>query len=101
LGWHGVRPATEDWTAFFHITPNVSNAEFVGQLNHAITDHQYPPTVWYAKSGLKAMCIPRLSRASKLCEDQTKAVFDPKLMVGGVSTKWCLTSVGLVRIVSS
>ncbi len=46
LWWHGVRPATEDWTAFFHITPNVSNAEFVGQLDHAITDHEYPPTVW-------------------------------------------------------
>ena len=39
LGWRGLRPATEDWTAFFHITPNVSNAELVGQLDHAITDH--------------------------------------------------------------
>ncbi len=28
------------------------------------------------------MCIPRLLRASKLCEHQTKAVFDLKLMVG-------------------
>ncbi len=52
LGWRGLRPATEDWTAFFHITPNVSNAEFVGQLDHAITDHEYPPTVWAANSGL-------------------------------------------------
>ena len=52
LWWHGLRPATEDWTAFFHITPNVSNAELVGQLDHAITDHEYPPTVWSAKSGL-------------------------------------------------
>ena len=52
LGWRGLRPATEDWTAFFHITPNVSNAELVGQLDHAITDHEYPPTVWAAKSGL-------------------------------------------------
>ena len=34
--------------AFFHITPNVSNAELVGQLDHAITDHEYPPTVWAA-----------------------------------------------------
>ena len=32
--------------AFFHITPNVSNAELVGQLDPAITDHEYPPTVW-------------------------------------------------------
>ena len=101
LGWRGLRSATEDWTAFFHITPSANNAELVGQLDHAITDHEYPPTVWYAKSGLKAMCIPRLSRASKLCEDQTKAVFDPKLMVGGVSTKWCLTRVGSSRIVST
>ncbi len=52
LGWRGLRSATEDWTAFFHITPNVSNAEFVGQLDHAITDHEYPPTVWAVNSGL-------------------------------------------------
>jgi len=76
LGWHGVRPATEDSTAFFHITPSVSNAKLVGQLDHAITDHQYPPTVWAAKSGLSALCIPRLLRASNLCEHQTSAVFD-------------------------
>ena len=41
-----MRPATEDWTAFFHITPSANNAELVGQLDHAITDHEYPPTVW-------------------------------------------------------
>ena len=46
LWWRGVRPATEDWTAFFHITPSANNAEFVGQLDHAITDHEYPPTEW-------------------------------------------------------
>ncbi len=46
LWWRGVRPATEDWTAFFHITPSANNAELVGQLDHAITDHEYPPTVW-------------------------------------------------------
>ena len=43
---HGVRPTTEHWTAFFHITPSANNAELVGQLDHAITDHEYPPTVW-------------------------------------------------------
>ena len=48
LWWRGVRPATEDWTAFFHITPSANNAELVGQLDHAITDHEYPPTVWAA-----------------------------------------------------
>ena len=52
LGWRGLRPATEDWTAFVHITPNVSNVELVGQLDHAITDHVYPPTVRAANSGL-------------------------------------------------
>ena len=45
LWWRGVRPATEDWTAFFHITPGANNAKLVGQLDHAITDHEYPPTV--------------------------------------------------------
>ena len=45
---HGVRPTTEHWTAFFHITPSANNAELVGQLDHAITDHQYPPAVWAA-----------------------------------------------------
>ena len=48
LWWRGVRPATEDWTAFFHVTPSANNAELVGQLDHAITDHEYPPTVWAA-----------------------------------------------------
>ena len=83
LGWRGLRPATEDWTAFFHITPNVSNAELVVQLDHAITDHEYPPTVWAANSGLHALCIFYLFRLSNLCEHRTKAVFDLKSMVGG------------------
>ena len=43
-----MRPATEDRTAFFHITPSANNPELVGQLDHAITDHEYPPTVWAA-----------------------------------------------------
>ena len=38
--------------------------------------------VWSAKSGLQALCICRLLRVSNLCEHQTKAVFDLKLMVG-------------------
>jgi len=48
LWWRGVRPATEDRTAFFHITPSANNPELVGQRDHAITDHEYPPTVWAA-----------------------------------------------------
>ena len=78
-----MRPATEDWTAFFHIAPRANSAELVGQLDHAITDREYPPPVWSAKSGLQAVCIFRLLRASNLCEHRTKAVFDPKAMVGG------------------
>ncbi len=34
--------------SFFHITPSANNAKLVGQLDHAITDHEYPPTVWTA-----------------------------------------------------
>ena len=94
LGWHGVRPATEDSTAFFHITPSVSNAELVGQLDHAITDHQYPPTVWAAKSGLQSVCIFRLLRPSNLCEHRTQAVFDQKLIVGGDRHKVVLDESG-------
>ena len=75
-------------------TTSANNAELVGQLDHAITDHEYPPTVWSANSGLWAMCIFRLLRASNLCEDQTKAVFDPKLMVGGVQRKVVLDESG-------
>ena len=29
-------------------TPSANHAELVGQLNHATTDHVYPPTVWAA-----------------------------------------------------
>jgi len=30
------------------ITPSANNAELVAQLDHAITDHEYPPKVWAA-----------------------------------------------------
>ena len=29
-------------------TPSANNAELVGQLDHANTDHEYPPTLWAA-----------------------------------------------------
>ena len=48
-----MRPATEDWTAFFHITPSANNAELVGRLDHAITDHEYLPTVWVAVASVQ------------------------------------------------
>jgi len=34
--------------ALFHITPSANHAELVGQLDRAITDHEYPPMVWAA-----------------------------------------------------
>ncbi len=48
LWWCGFLSATVDLMALFHITPSANNAELVGQLDHAITDHEYPPTVWAA-----------------------------------------------------
>ena len=39
--------------------------------------------VWSANAGLQAVCIPRLLRASNLCEHRTKVVFGLELMVGG------------------
>ncbi len=48
LWWCGFLSATEDLMALFHITPSANNAELVGQLDHAITDHEYPLTVWAA-----------------------------------------------------
>jgi len=89
-----VRPATEDWTAFFHIAPRANSAELVGQLDHAITDREYPPPVWSAKSGLQALCICHLLRVSNLCEHLTEAVFDRRYWLVGDSRKWYLTIVG-------
>ncbi len=48
LWWRGVRPAAEDWTAFFHLTPLSNDRELRGQMDQAITAHTYPPTVWSA-----------------------------------------------------
>ena len=31
--------------ALLHITPSANHAELVGQLDHAFTDHEYPPMV--------------------------------------------------------
>ena len=39
LWWRGVRPAAEDWTAFFHLTPLGDDYELLGQMDQAITDH--------------------------------------------------------------
>ena len=46
--WRVVRPAAEDWTAFFHLTPLSNDRELRGQMDQAITAHTYPPTVWSA-----------------------------------------------------
>ncbi len=39
--------------------------------------------VWAANSGLHALCNFHFLRVSNLCEDQTKAVFVQKFIVGG------------------
>ena len=46
LWWRGVRPAAEDWTAFFHLTPLGNDHELLGQMDQALTAHAYPPPVW-------------------------------------------------------
>ena len=46
LWWRGVRPAAEDWTAFFHLTPLGNDHELLRQMDQAITAHAYPPPVW-------------------------------------------------------
>ena len=51
--------------------------------------------VWAAKSGLQAVRIFRLLRASNLCEYRTKVVLDPKLMVGWGQHKVILDESGL------
>ena len=32
----------------YRATPSANNAKLVGQLDHAINDQEYPPTVWAA-----------------------------------------------------
>ena len=64
LWWRGVQPATEDWTAFFHLTPLGQDAELLGQMDQAITGHAYPPTVWAADAVSQVLCIFRLLRVS-------------------------------------
>ena len=41
-----MRPAAEDWTAFFHRTSLGNDHELLGQMDQAITAHAYPPPVW-------------------------------------------------------
>ena len=46
LWWRGMRPAAEDWTAFFHLTPLGNDHELLGRMGQAITAHAYPLPVW-------------------------------------------------------
>ncbi len=48
LWWRAVRPAAEDWTAFFHPTLLSNDRELRGQMDQLNTAHAYPPTVWSA-----------------------------------------------------
>ncbi len=43
-----MAPRTTSKRSTGHITPSANNAELVGQLDHAITEHVYGPTVWTA-----------------------------------------------------
>lgn len=46
LWWRGLQPATQDWVAFFHLTPADDGATLIGQLDRRITDGAYPPLLW-------------------------------------------------------
>ncbi len=39
LWWRGEQPAAEDWTAFFHLTPQTNDRELRGQMDQSITAH--------------------------------------------------------------
>ena len=41
-----MRPAAEDWTAFFHLAPRGKDHELLEQMDQAITARAYPPPVW-------------------------------------------------------
>ncbi len=48
LWWRGLKPASQNWTGFFHLTPAVDGATLVGQSDHTLTGGAYPPTIWEA-----------------------------------------------------
>jgi len=45
-GWRGLKPASQNWTGFFHLTPVSDTTSLVGQLDRSLTGGVYPPTIW-------------------------------------------------------
>ena len=64
LWWRGLRPAAEDWTAFFHLTPLGNDHELLRQMDQAITAHAYPPSVW--SPGVVVVDYVKISAANLL-----------------------------------
>ena len=62
LWWRGVRPAAEDWTLFFHLTPLGNDHELLRQMDQLITAHAYPPPVW--SPGEVVVNYPQISAAN-------------------------------------
>jgi len=46
LWWRALKPASQNWTSFFHFTPEADNINLVGQLDHPLTGSEYPPIIW-------------------------------------------------------
>lgn len=46
LWWRGLKPASQNWTGFFHLTPVSDATSLVGQLDRSLTGGVYPPTIW-------------------------------------------------------
>lgn len=46
LWWRGLKPASQNWTSFFHLTPASDGTALVGQLDRSLTGGAYPPTIW-------------------------------------------------------
>lgn len=48
LWWRGLKPASQNWTGFFHLTPASDSQSLAGQLDRGLTGGAYPPVIWDA-----------------------------------------------------
>ncbi len=46
LWWQGLKPASQNWTEFLHLTPAEDSQTLLGQTDRGITGGLYPPTIW-------------------------------------------------------
>ena len=46
LWWQGLKPASQNWTEFFHLTPAADSLTLLGQADRALTGGADPPTLW-------------------------------------------------------